>query len=148
MSDDYKVGYGRPPKHTRFKKGQSGNPKGRPKGRKNWATIIDETLNRKVMVRVGGKTKRMTASQCIIEKTIQQAIKGSVPHLVQVIRMVKDSGTFETPNDSGRQRSGVLVVPAYECRADWEKDMQDHQAKVDQLMKDIHSALDGDDEGK
>jgi hypothetical protein len=44
----YEVGYGRPPKHTRFRKGQSGNPKGRPKGAKAFNTIVRETLTTKL----------------------------------------------------------------------------------------------------
>ena len=42
MSDDYEVGYKKPPIHTRFKPGVSGNPKGRPKGTKNLATDLAE----------------------------------------------------------------------------------------------------------
>ena len=42
---DYAVGYGKPPKHTRFKKGRSGNPRGRPRGAKNLSTLLFGALN-------------------------------------------------------------------------------------------------------
>jgi hypothetical protein len=41
---DYEVGYGKPPRETRFAKGQSGNPRGRPSGAKNFATLLREAL--------------------------------------------------------------------------------------------------------
>jgi Family of unknown function (DUF5681) len=47
---DYEVGYGKPPRHTRFKKGQSGNPRGRPNGSKNLSTLLSETLSEPVIV--------------------------------------------------------------------------------------------------
>jgi hypothetical protein len=47
---DYAVGYGRPPPHSRFKKGQSGNPWGRPPGAKNLKTVLNEALNERVIV--------------------------------------------------------------------------------------------------
>ena len=47
---DYEIGYGRPPKSTRFKPGQSGNPKGRKKGSKNTYSILRDILNQKVTV--------------------------------------------------------------------------------------------------
>jgi hypothetical protein len=42
---DYEVGYGKPPRDTRFPKGQSGNPRGRPSGAKNLKTLLSEALN-------------------------------------------------------------------------------------------------------
>jgi len=45
-----KLGYCNPPEHGRFKKGQSGNPKGRPKGTLNLATVLERTLREKVVL--------------------------------------------------------------------------------------------------
>ena len=47
---DYQVGYGKPPRHTRFKRGQSGNPRGRPREAKNLPTLLTEALNERVIV--------------------------------------------------------------------------------------------------
>jgi uncharacterized protein DUF5681 len=57
---DYEVGYGRPPRAARFKKGRSGNPKGRPKGSKNFATLLREALSKKVEVRENGRRRKIT----------------------------------------------------------------------------------------
>ena len=51
---DYEVVYGKPPRHTRFKKGQSGNPRGRPSGSKNLTTLLGEVLNELVVVAESG----------------------------------------------------------------------------------------------
>ena len=57
---DYKVGYKRPPLHTRFQKGQSGNPRGRPKGSKNFSTLLAEALNEPVIVTEDGRRRRIS----------------------------------------------------------------------------------------
>jgi uncharacterized protein (UPF0216 family) len=57
---DYKVGYKKPPLHTRFQKGQSGNPRGRPKGSKNFSTLLADALNEPVIVTEDGRRRRIS----------------------------------------------------------------------------------------
>ncbi|MBY0569441.1 MAG: hypothetical protein K2P70_19180 [Hyphomonadaceae bacterium] len=72
----YKVGYKRPPLGPRFKPGRSGNPKGRPKGSKNWSTIMAEAASRQRTIGVGGQKVRMSGSEAVAEQTVINAIKG------------------------------------------------------------------------
>ncbi|WP_233493474.1 DUF5681 domain-containing protein, partial [Ruegeria atlantica] len=63
MSDDtkeFEVGYGKPPKATRFKKGQSGNPKGRPKASKNVGSMLEEVFFRKIPITENGSRREVT----------------------------------------------------------------------------------------
>jgi hypothetical protein len=75
---DYEVGKGRPPVSTRWKPGQSGNPKGRPKGAKNFATLWSEGLKRKVRIRENGKLRKITRAEGIVTQVLNQALKGDI----------------------------------------------------------------------
>src|SRR2546423_15574968 len=55
---DHKVGYRKPPRHTRFTKGQSGNPRGRPPGAKNLKTLLSDALNEFVIVSENGGRRK------------------------------------------------------------------------------------------
>lgn len=82
MTDDYnneyEVGYGKPPKETRFKPGQSGNKKGRPKGSKNTLTCINEILNQKVAVTdEKGKVKKKTKRELLLTQIVNSGSKGN-----------------------------------------------------------------------
>ena len=57
---DYKVGYKKPPLHTRFQKGRSGNPRGRPPGSKNFSTLLNNALNEPVVVTEDGKRRKIS----------------------------------------------------------------------------------------
>jgi hypothetical protein len=74
-----KVGYGQPPKHTQFKKGQSGNLKGRPKqvqAHMPVSRIIRHSLSEEVQGLVNGRTRKMTKLAAIIEVQSAKALKG------------------------------------------------------------------------
>jgi hypothetical protein len=106
MSEDrgYEVGYGKPPKHSRFKPGQSGNPKGRKPGSRNVMTLLEETLFDPVKVRVNGKVRRVPAIQACLLNLRNQAIKGDPRALDRVVRLASlyhsaqpDSSSAATP---------------------------------------------------
>jgi hypothetical protein len=75
---DYEVGYGRPPQHTRFKRGQSGNPKGRPRESKNLPTLLTEALNQRVMVAENDGRRRITKREAIITQLVNRSAKADL----------------------------------------------------------------------
>jgi hypothetical protein len=76
MSDDYEVGYGRPPRRTQFRKGRSGNPSGRPRGTKNLRTIVKRELNSPIQIREDGKPRTIRRNEAIVKGMVADALQG------------------------------------------------------------------------
>jgi Family of unknown function (DUF5681) len=72
----YEVGYGKPPLHTRFRKGQSGNPKGRGKGRKNFATIFMKAMRQSVTITENGKRRKISKLDAAVTQLANDAARG------------------------------------------------------------------------
>jgi len=95
---DYEIGYGKPPKHTRFKPGRSGNPRGRPKAARGLNTIVRDTLMQKVAVRTAsGETKKISRIEAVLQKTLEQAMKGNPRALSQLLKLYGDAVPDEKP---------------------------------------------------
>jgi hypothetical protein len=86
-----KVGYCNPPGHTRFKTGQSGNPKGRPKGTLNMATVLERTLREKVVVNENGKRKTITKLEAAITQLTNKAASGELRALQLLTALVRSA---------------------------------------------------------
>lgn len=114
----YKVGYKKPPKHTRFKKGQSGNKKGRPPNKNkdtdlNFRQIILDELNEKIPIRSGNEIREMTKFRAYITQLLNDSFKGKISSQKTIAALIKEMGLLEfvETKDSGA-RGGVLVVQA------------------------------------
>ena len=70
------VGYGKPPQSTRFKKGTSGNPKGRPKGTLNLTTVFAKTLREKVVINEHGQRKTVTKFEAAVKQLVNKSCLG------------------------------------------------------------------------
>ncbi len=73
---DYEVGYGKPPRHTRFQPGRSGNPRGRPKGTNNLKTDLMEELGEKIVIREGDRSQKISKQRALLKSVVNRAIKG------------------------------------------------------------------------
>ena len=102
---DYEVGYGRPPKHTQFKPGQSGNPKGRPRGSKSVRTVLSEALNRKIPVRDERGRRMVTVLEAFTHRVTSEALKGEPRAIKLFFDLIRYhdalSATERTQGDAG-----------------------------------------------
>jgi Family of unknown function (DUF5681) len=97
---DYQVGYQRPPLHTRFKPGQSGNKNGRPKGRPNHRTTLNRVMNEKVTLREGEKTRRVTKFEAMLQAQASKGMKGDTRSAGIVINLMGKTGLLGDHDDA------------------------------------------------
>ena len=116
MSDEpNSVGFRRPPLRTRFKKGHSGNPRGRPRGSANLATMLHEALNEKVIVAERGRRRSITKRSAIIKLAVKNALSGEFRYLRFLLELMVQPRQFprKTAEDSSRRTSFHLTKSSF-----------------------------------
>jgi hypothetical protein len=105
MNKGYEVGYGNPPLHTRFVKGKSGNPKGRPPkefyGHRIHRRHIRDDIERLLVLRIpapeAGRTKRITVQRAMIRGLVNRAIDGHASSMHQIWMLIRHFGVDKEP---------------------------------------------------
>ena len=87
---DYTVGYGKPPLHTRFQKGRSGNPKGRPRGKKNMSTLLSAALDASIIVVENGRRKKITKREALVTQLVNKSAGADLKATQIVLAMLED----------------------------------------------------------
>jgi hypothetical protein len=116
---EYAVGYGKPPEATRFKAGQSGNPKGRPRGTRNLATDLHEELNETITVREGTATKAISKQRAMVKSLMNAALKGDTRATAQVTALI-ERYTDKVEREKAEQVLGAedqAILQRFQARA-------------------------------
>jgi hypothetical protein len=141
---DYEVGYRKPPKDTQFRKGHSGNPKGRPKGSKNLVTLVHEALEQLISVREDGRSRKVPAVAAIAKRMVHEGLAGKPRAIDQLLKVPgvlgTGDGTASIP-DSKQEPLTAGDRSILERYMQW--DIEEHKLTADAVDADEAA----DDEG-
>ncbi len=101
-ADTEKVGYCRPPRATRFRPGQSGNPRGRPRKPKPVQDLLATELRRRVVIRENGHEQRIPKLELVMKRLVNDAIQGNYPAVRLLIDMLKVAEESSDPGVADR----------------------------------------------
>lgn len=113
---DYDVGYGKPPKHTRFKKGRSGNPKGRPKGSRNFSTDLKATLGQGVRVNAGGQPRTISTQLALLMRLREKALNGDARAMDLYVELARTYNDEEIAEAMRLSQSDAEILDGFLAR--------------------------------
>jgi hypothetical protein len=121
---DYQVGYGKPPHHTRFMKGQSGNPRGRPAGAKNMKTLLNKALNELVIVTEDGGRRKVSKREAIVTQLVNRSAKADFKAIQNLLGMLRDieGDTDPHPSEPAFTEADQQIIQQVRARLRGEKE--------------------------
>jgi hypothetical protein len=117
----YSVGYGKPPRNTQFQPGQSGNPRGRPRGSKNLATLIEQELSATVAVNEGGRRRTLSKRAVIAKRLVNKAAEGDFRTVQTLFKVQESALAGPDPVESNEEEENLgpddqAILQAYESK--------------------------------
>lgn len=112
MNENEKVGYKRPPKAHQFRRGKSGNPRGRLKGTRNLGTDLTDILGRRVSIREDGKERRISRQEALLLSLYNKALHGDVRAATAIINMLSKLAppSAEPPEEPSLSQSDERIL--------------------------------------
>jgi hypothetical protein len=101
------IGYGRPPKETQFRKGTSGNPKGRPKGTKDFASDVRDVLTAPVTVTENGRPRKVSSQRAALMRLREKALNGDGRSLEKLLELAREQAFNDGAAQAERRISGT-----------------------------------------
>ncbi|MDO8874697.1 MAG: DUF5681 domain-containing protein [Pseudolabrys sp.] len=125
---DYDVGYGKPPRRSQFKKGNSGNPNGRPKVRNDLSGLLAEAFDEQIRTTSGGVEKNVSKTRALMSALLNKALKGDRRALRSWTKLAVRTGNLE-PLPDFRDHIPVITMTADEMTQ-----IREHPERRDQLV--------------
>jgi len=152
--NSYEVGYRKPPQHSRFRKGQSGNPRGKARGTKDSATLLKEALLASVLVKQNGHQTKTTKLRVIVTRLIHQAMQGDYSSIRLLLRYSGLDRRLNEPKhesqglspESGELIRRALLGDSYKPAAFAAGELKDEKAPMPALPIDQPRSSEGGEE--
>ena len=127
---EHDVGYKRPPKHTRFQPGQSGNAAGRRKNVRNFKTDLMEELREMIVIRENGRERKISKQRAFIKALVAAAIKSDVRAINAVVACTRNfgAGIDEEPHEAV-DAEDLDILEAFVTRERKRHDLDDSKSK-------------------
>src|SRR5712671_3490225 len=126
MTDE--TGYKKPPQHSRFQPGRSGNPRGKQKGVRNLGSDVKRTLEVPVRLNEQGRARRVSTQHAVLLRLREKALKGdarSLDRFLELAKIFNNSSAVESVGDEALAAEDQAILDAYDERFD-----PDHQAQL------------------
>lgn len=140
--ESYEVGYKMPPKETRFKKGRSGNPKGRPKGARGVDAVLKEIMNEKIAVKTAGGRQTMRRKVAMLHRVVDLALAGNTRMMELILRRLDSAETRELAdvirNDATAPSAAAAVTSSQPP-----VDFDEHDEAILSALRDMVAAEQG-----
>jgi hypothetical protein len=127
MPSDHRVGFGKPPVETRFKKGRSGNPGGRPRGSRNFKTDLREELAEPVNVREDGRVRTVSSQRAAMKQLRAKALKGDQRALDRLLAFAERYDLEDSADEAEHELGGAdqEIIERFKERV-----VREHEAEI------------------
>jgi hypothetical protein len=112
--DNSAVGYGHPPKHSQFRPGQSGNPRGRPKGIRNFLTDLRAELNSTTTINERGRQVTVTKQVAIVKALIAAAIDGDMRAVTALVNISTRTASAEDHEQAAFSAEEAEIIDTFD----------------------------------